>query len=55
MNKKAKELEIKINNAKIISDDINRGISTTNFFSNQQRKEENMQSFANEFQGKAKV
>ena len=50
MNNKSKELEIKLNNSKIISDDIKQAVTTSKFFSNNDKKQEDLKLFSDEFQ-----
>jgi hypothetical protein len=50
MNKKSKELEIKLNNSKIISDDVRRGQNVMNFFDKKQQKQDDLKLFSDEFQ-----
>jgi len=45
MNKRFKDLEVKLNNCKIINDDIMKGMETLSFFDQQQRKQEDMRNF----------
>jgi hypothetical protein len=47
-NKKGKELEKKISDCKIIADDYLRTLETTSFFTNWQKKEEEVKLFSNE-------
>lgn len=49
MIKKSNELEMKLNNAKIISDDIVRNSSSMSYMSSEQRKKEEMKLFTDEF------
>ena len=49
MNKKNTELEVKLNNSKIIPDDVYRGMSATSFFSSHQKKQDDLKLFADEF------
>ena len=49
MNKKSKDLEMKINNSLIISNDVKRGLNATNFFIQQQKKQDEMKLFNDEF------
>lgn len=50
MNKKSKELEIKLNNSKIISDDIKRAVTVSNFFDKKQQKQDDLKLFSDDFQ-----
>ena len=49
MNKKGKELEKKLNNAKIIPDEYSRTLETITFHSSLKKKEDEMKLFSNEF------
>lgn len=49
MNKKGKELEKRLNNAKIISDEYTKTLEAIAFHSNLKKKEEDMKLFSNEF------
>lgn len=49
MNKKAKELETKLNNGKIISNEILKNIEVSGFFSKQDKKQDDLKLFSEEF------
>lgn len=49
MNKKGKELERKLNSAKVISDEYTKALEAIAFHSNLKKKEEEMKLFSNEF------
>lgn len=49
MNGKAKELDMKLNNSKIISNDILAGEQTSNFFNQHQKKQNDIKLFSEEF------
>jgi len=49
MNKKGKELERKLNSAKVISDEYTKALEAIAFQSNLKKKEEEMKLFSNEF------
>lgn len=49
MNKKGKELEKKLNEAKIIPDDYLKSLETVTFFSNLQKKEDDIKLFVSDF------
>jgi len=49
MNGKAKELDMKLNNSKIISNDILQGVQTSNFFNQHQKKQQDIKLFSDEF------
>lgn len=49
MNKKVKELDIKLNNSKIVSDDIVKELSVSNFFDQKTKKHDELKLFSNEF------
>jgi len=49
MNKKGKDLERKLNNSKIISDEYTKTLEAIAFHSSLKKKEEEMKLFSNEF------
>lgn len=49
MNKKGKEWERKLNNAKIISDEYSRTLESIAFHSSLKKKDDEMRLFSNEF------
>lgn len=49
MNKKGKELETKLNNGKIISNDILKNIEVSGFFDQQAKKQDDLKLFNEEF------
>lgn len=49
MNKKGKELEIKLNNGKIISNDILKNIEVSGFYDQQAKKQDDLKLFSEEF------
>jgi len=54
MNKKFKELDMKFNNCKIISDDVLKEVEVSNFFDRKQEKEDDIKLFTEEV-GKIKT
>lgn len=49
MNKKVRELDIKLNNSKIISDDVVKELNVSNFFDQKTKKQEDLKLFTDEF------
>jgi hypothetical protein len=49
MNKKGKELEKRLDSAKIIPSEYLKGLETTNFYNNLQKKEDEIKLFTQEF------
>lgn len=49
MNKKGKEMERKLNSAKIISDDYTKNLETIAYHSSLKKKDDDMRLFSNEF------
>jgi hypothetical protein len=54
MNKRSKELEVKLNNAKSVDDSILKGLEVSSFFDQQQKRLNEEKMFSEEFQ-KVKV
>lgn len=49
MNKKSKELDMKLENCKIISEGVMKSISNTKYFDEQSKKQEELKLFSDEF------
>lgn len=49
MNKRSKELEIKLNNAKTVDENILKGLEVSSFFNQQQKKLDDDKLFSEEF------
>ncbi len=54
MNKRSKDLEVKLNNAKSVDDSILKGLEVSSFFDQQQKRLNEEKMFSEEFQ-KVKV
>lgn len=49
MNSKGKELDIKLNNCRIIPSDVYKGLEAKNYFEDKKKKHEDIKLFTNEF------
>ena len=49
MNHKGKELDIKLNNCRIIPSDVYKGLETNTYFQNKNKKHDDIKLFSDEF------